>query len=60
MTKSSLYVICRDSIEALEAWDPNDVEPTIVFGPASLTFCQYETSVRFSSPEYYIAKYNEK
>lgn len=60
MADDSLYIICKVPItQALEAWDANDIDPIIVFGPASLFYCEYEISVRFRSPEYYIAKFGE-
>lgn len=55
MCKTNLYVICRNSIEALEAWDANDIEPEVVFGPASIALCWYMVSHGYSRPNYYIA-----
>lgn len=39
MPKEALYSVCRMPLEALEAWDPNQVDPIIVYGPASLSAC---------------------
>ncbi len=57
MQQLHLYKVCRMPPEALEAWDLNDIEPEVVYGPASLDACLvlYGHHLASSLNEYFLA-----